>query len=131
MHQQLVLAVSGKHADLVGRRLPCCRLDSAAFDSRLGKSDVIVGPDGACPARLHQLQELCQLGIICRAQHHRFRWLQEKTMGHHIAVYQEDELISLKSKTDGLWMPQSVRNNVCRGPHKTGEEIMQNSCVLT
>ncbi len=98
MHQQLVLPMSGQHADLVGRRLPGCKLGSAALDSRLGKSDIVIGPDGARPARLHQLQELCQLGIICRAQHHHFRRLQENGMGHHIVLCQEDKLISLKCK---------------------------------
>ncbi len=107
MHQQLVLPVSGQHADLVDRRLPCCRLDNAAFDSRLDKSDVIIGPDGASPARLHQLQELCQLRIICTAQHHRF---QEKRMRHHIALCQEEELISLKHKGDGALGASVSRN---------------------
>ncbi|KAA6430008.1 MAG: hypothetical protein FRX49_00439 [Trebouxia sp. A1-2] len=98
------------------------RLGSATFDSRLGKSDVIIGPDGARPTRLHQLQELCQLRIICRTQHHPFRMLQQNGMGHHIALCQEDKLISLKHKGDWLWAHHSVGNNISRGPHETAEE---------
>ena len=33
----------------------------------LGKVGILVGPDVACPPGLHQLQELCQLGVICMA----------------------------------------------------------------
>ena len=128
MHQQLVLPASGQHADLVGRQLPCCRLGSAAFDSRLGKSDVIIGPDGARPARLHQLQELCQLRIICRARH--LPLLGEEDGTPHCAV-PEDKLISLKYKGGGLGCISQSKTVSAEGPTRLERKSRQDSSVLT